>query len=185
MTRVYDGPMLQCGKKAINITMIKILYSHNSLFVSLSYHWIIVHATAPSLSLHSIINLQDDASMTFCSILSSHLIVFLFIFRFSDKMSCENSIHVEGNRISIEDVVSSVTFEFKDLKFDPSTCRTLQYTGQGSVTFTLQVEKPPSEILSVSLRNNDQQEQFVKEIKANQNRCYCKFCGQKILKDTW
>lgn len=108
----------------------------------------------------------------------------LFSHRFSDRVSLDSTVCVENDTITVEDVESSVAFRFKDLVFEPTTCRNLQYNKKGEVTLTIQVKSPSSETLSVVQRSHDQQEQFVREIKANQNKCYCQVCGEKILKDS-
>ncbi|XP_062566998.1 E3 ubiquitin-protein ligase E3D-like isoform X2 [Saccostrea cucullata] len=110
--------------------------------------------------------------------------IYLSSHRFSEKYPCESEINVEDNVISVSDSESCVTFKFNGLKFESSTCRNLMYEKKGEISCTLQVEKPTSELLTVKQRNNALQEQFVREIKASQNRCYCKLCGQKILKDS-
>ncbi|XP_061197614.1 E3 ubiquitin-protein ligase E3D-like [Saccostrea echinata] len=113
-----------------------------------------------------------------------YLNIHLLSHRFSEKYPCESVINVEDDIISVTNSLSCVTFKFKDLKFEPSTCRNLLYERRGEISCTLQVEKPTSELVAVKLRNNILQEQFVREIKASQNKCYCKLCGQKILKDS-
>lgn len=92
---------------------------------------------------------------------------------------------MENDTITVEDVESSVAFKFKDIVFEPTTCRNLQYDKKGEVTLTVQVKRPSSETLTVVPRSHNQQEEFVREIKANQNNCFCQVCGAKILKDSW
>lgn len=104
--------------------------------------------------------------------------------RLSDNISLDSTVCVENDTVRVEDVESSVAFKFKDMVFEPTTCRNLQYDKKGEVSLTIQVKKPSDETLSVVHRSHDQQEQFVREIKANQNNCYCQVCGEKILKDS-
>lgn len=103
----------------------------------------------------------------------------------SDNLSLDSTVCVENDTVMVEDVESSVAFKFRDIVFEPTTCRNLQYDKKGEVSLTIQVKKPSDETLSVVHRSNDQQEQFVREIKANQNNCYCQVCGEKILRDSW
>lgn len=103
----------------------------------------------------------------------------------SGKIPLDSTVCVENDTLRVEDVESSVAFKFKDIVFEPTTCRNLQYDKKGEVTLTIQVKKPSDETLSVAPRSHDQQEQFVREIKANQSNCYCQVCGEKILKDSW
>lgn len=103
----------------------------------------------------------------------------------SENISLDSNVCVENDTITVKDVESSVAFKFKDIVFEPTTCRNLQYDKKGEVTLTVQVKRPSSETLTVVHRSHNQQEEFVREIKANQNNCFCQVCGAKILKDSW
>nr|XP_022344401.1 E3 ubiquitin-protein ligase E3D-like [Crassostrea virginica] len=113
-----------------------------------------------------------------------HINVHLHSKRFSKNIVCDNFVTVENDTLSVEDANLRVSFKFKDLMFESSTCRNLQYDRRGELTFTVQADKPNSETVSVAHRNHDQQDQYIREIKTYQDRCYCNVCGKKVLKDS-
>uniref|UniRef100_K1Q5T8 E3 ubiquitin-protein ligase E3D n=1 Tax=Magallana gigas TaxID=29159 RepID=K1Q5T8_MAGGI len=82
----------------------------------------------------------------------------MFDLRLSENISLDSNVCVENDTITVEDVESSVAFKFKDIVFEPTTCRNLQYDKKGEVTLTVQVKRPSSETLTVVPRSHNQQE---------------------------
>lgn len=133
---------------------------------------------------HTLLNCQEVRLYAEYKPTMGYINIQLYSQRLSENISLDSTVCVENDTITVEDVESNVAFKFKDIVFEPTTCRNLQYDKKGEVTLTVQVKRPSSETLTVVHRSHNQQEEFVREIKANQNNCFCQVCGAKILKDS-